>query len=111
MTTFPIELMISDAISLVFLPIGAFFLIKFFLKFGSEKTRFYSVSMCLLIISYAVVHEGIEILHGFGMLDGHILLFILTMSFATFYFITSLLLKKEMLKLLTSFKGGKNHGR
>jgi len=98
----------ADAISLIFLTMGALFLLKFALKFGSEKVRKYLISMSALIVIFAIFHEGIEIVHGFYNIDLGLHILFFTVISSTPYFIIALLLKIEITNLIKS--GVKKNG-
>ncbi|MFH0929299.1 MAG: hypothetical protein V1818_03015 [Candidatus Aenigmatarchaeota archaeon] len=102
MTYVPLEMVLADAISMLFLTLGAVFLIRFFLKFGSKKSKIYSIFMCVVIISFAIFHEGLEVIHGLYDLQNFEMQFlIISVLLTTSYFAAAVLLKKEITSLLS----------
>lgn len=110
MTYIPVELVIADVISLVFLTMGAAILIKFSLSFGSEKIKNYLIRMSALIIAFAIFHEGIEVLNGvYGGMESAPILAI-TALISTSFLVMSLLINREMRLTTNEVKKGKGGG-
>ena len=109
MMHFPLELVIADGINAVFITLGSVFLLKFFLRFGSEKSKNISLVMVCVLIAYTILHEGNEIFYGFNgfQIWGYVPFVVI--GFAVVYLITSFLLRNEVRSLL--FIGGRKHGK
>ena len=109
MTHAPIELLIVDTLNIVFLSLGAIYLLKFLLKIGSQKSKKYSIILCASIIAYAFVHELMEVIHSlFGFETGYIET-VVTTSISITYLITAIAIRNELNSII--FAEVKKHGK
>ncbi len=106
--TIPAEMLAADAVSVIFLTLGALFLMRFFLNFGTRRLKAYSIVMCSLIIAFAVLHMGLEMLYGLYGIGTGVSMLSVTASVSTVYFLSALLLRREMKNLMSA--GGRKHG-
>lgn len=106
--TIPIELVIVDAVNTISLALGGVFLLKFLKNFGSEKMKKYSFFLAGSIILYAIIHEGLEVLHGLRDVNAGFAETAVTTVLSLTYLAASIQISGEIKSML--YAGGKKHG-
>lgn len=109
MTHAPIELLIVDTLNVVFLFLGAIYLLKFLLKIGSEKSKKYSIILCTSIMAYAGVHELMEVIHSLFDFEIGYAETAVTTAISIIYLITAIAIRNELNSIV--FSGVKKHGK
>ncbi len=102
MTNIPTELFLTDAINLVALTLGGILLIRFFLRVGSPKSKKYGVILGASLIAYALVHEGMELVHKIYDFDAGYPETIITTLISFIFLAYALALRKEVYSIIFS---------